>query len=1084
MPHARIFTDSVSFVDISGFRVEGLDVTVTPGWNYVPCDVVVMYGLANPKRTSKQGLLRNALHREHSGPIVVIESSLIGRSFKKRLPAWLSMLRRRPLRPRQIHPYYRLAVGGALGDDADFGARNSPSDRWERVVVECGIHLKPYRQTGDHIVLMGQVPGDASLRGVDVCKWLSATVDDIRRFSDRPITARLHPSTRWGYQQQVREALSTVAGVTVSAVGRALSDDLVGAWACITLSSGSAIDALIEGIPPICLSSASLAYGICSRDISEIENPKQPERQQFLNDLCYSQWSINEMADGTAWRHIWPVVEKALANMGSTTLRTDVREASGENGESVRPETFSRQRRLMRLRNETLDSGAKSEAQWRSSLARWNAVLRVLPKNALALFRRSKALYHLGRYPEAQRDFLQLCQLRPDLVNVHESLARTAEKSGDWQVALGAWNKAVALAPHRMVPLRGLAKAQAFLGLDDEADVSFSTLRQLHPSVPIGLLGAAKIAEKRNDWPRTLAFYDDAWKRFNDADAVRASTSILVRLQRIGEARKIADALKPPAGPALTYLLAALPIHNHLHEWAVMDEIVKRYEDVILTDERLIKTYVNMLVRLGRTHEALKLIDRSSSRNEQAGRDLRTTALIHARRYSDADSSLQGLLDGTSLSNLKSEFLAPLVNAAWEAGGTKSGRRILDRLSIEAPKNRTGTILRLLTPYHRMRLATFDELFSSSPAVDSSVQRSEDVTADIVRELEKSSDSSFSLDLVLQACNGIRSARTNGRRVHLDTSYSLKDSLEVALEIVDAIDNLRPLSLVRLGDGEGVFLPYRPEHAAFASADQTATARVWWGEGSDIAMTEMKRSISEAILKADIVGVPDIHRVCLTLLARSPSDITEGGRSARGILAANDFVRDELNKTQFLTSCHVHQSFSHWGVWNILLQRIGRLSLITCHAKLAEILASGFGVVVETTHLIPPEQRYALGFGAVSGQRHYPDVFDDLRRKLSGVVPGQVFLVAAGALGKIYCMWIRQAGGIAIDIGSTADYWCGYETRSIVDSGTHRSLTGVAERVRQLVSEHERYRRLVAPGLAFAGRIEVTPMLNEMGRLD
>ena len=39
--------------------------------------------------------------------------------------------------------------------------------------------------------------------------------------------------------------------------------------------------------------------------------------------------------------------------------------------------------------------------------------------------------------------------------------------------------------------------------------------------------------------------------------------------------------------------------------------------------------------------------------------------------------------------------------------------------------------------------------------------------------------------------------------------------------------------------------------------------------------------------------------------------------------------------------------------------------------------------------------------------------------------PGALFLVGAGAFGKIYCHWIRDRGGIAVDIGSLFDSWAG-----------------------------------------------------------
>ena len=56
---------------------------------------------------------------------------------------------------------------------------------------------------------------------------------------------------------------------------------------------------------------------------------------------------------------------------------------------------------------------------------------------------------------------------------------------------------------------------------------------------------------------------------------------------------------------------------------------------------------------------------------------------------------------------------------------------------------------------------------------------------------------------------------------------------------------------------------------------------------------------------------------------------------------------------------------------------------------------------------------------------HYPDGYRELYEKLEVPFPGALFLVGAGAFGKIYCHWIKQRGGVAIDIGSICDSWAG-----------------------------------------------------------
>jgi len=49
------------------------------------------------------------------------------------------------------------------------------------------------------------------------------------------------------------------------------------------------------------------------------------------------------------------------------------------------------------------------------------------------------------------------------------------------------------------------------------------------------------------------------------------------------------------------------------------------------------------------------------------------------------------------------------------------------------------------------------------------------------------------------------------------------------------------------------------------------------------------------------------------------------------------------------------------------------------------------------------------------------------------VAPGRMVLVGAGYLGKWIVHQAKAAGGIALDIGSIADYWMGLKTRSYQD---------------------------------------------------
>jgi hypothetical protein len=67
----------------------------------------------------------------------------------------------------------------------------------------------------------------------------------------------------------------------------------------------------------------------------------------------------------------------------------------------------------------------------------------------------------------------------------------------------------------------------------------------------------------------------------------------------------------------------------------------------------------------------------------------------------------------------------------------------------------------------------------------------------------------------------------------------------------------------------------------------------------------------------------------------------------------------------------------------------------------------------------------------LTDQKHYPALFNLIPKWLDEQpAKGNVFLVGAGGLGKVYCNWIKQRGGVAIDMGSILDGWAGLITRS------------------------------------------------------
>jgi tetratricopeptide (TPR) repeat protein len=262
----------------------------------------------------------------------------------------------------------------------------------------------------------------------------------------------------------------------------------------------------------------------------------------------------------------------------------------------------------------------------------------------------------------------------------------------------------------------------------------------------------------------------------------------------------------------------------------------------------------------------------------------------------------------------------------------------------------------------------------------------------------------------------------------VNSTESYYDAAELARWLVDRIRKRKPTSLIRLGDGEGIFLPYSAEDMSFRVSDQRFIQQLWWGTTgiAGASANRISSMFTACIAESDALGLPPPKRLFDDIVGQNKGPGQRGLCNILGFLHEMDPV--QLNQ-KFLTSCHIHQDLHAWDLYRQILSLSSEVSVISCH-NLAHTLADRFGVGVRQWVQIPPEQKYAGLFSdpVEGGEPFYPIVFDRVLAKLD-VPPGEVFLVAAGFLGKLLCSHIRQNGGIAIDIGSVADLWMNYITR-------------------------------------------------------
>jgi len=146
---------------------------------------------------------------------------------------------------------------------------------------DLGVTVKRWRENGEHILVCPQSADFMDYVIGSARDWTNDVTVSLRLFTKREIRIR-----EWNRDKI--EAAATIA------------NDLRSAWALVTYSSAAAISALIEGVPVFSMAGAA---ALMSGKLSEIEAPFMPYgRERFLGVLADNQWTLDEIASGSAWR--------------------------------------------------------------------------------------------------------------------------------------------------------------------------------------------------------------------------------------------------------------------------------------------------------------------------------------------------------------------------------------------------------------------------------------------------------------------------------------------------------------------------------------------------------------------------------------------------------------------------------------------------------------------------------------------------------------------------------------------------------------------------------------------------------------
>lgn len=265
--------------------------------SYRDCDVAVFFGSWKP-RDKGTHQTRNSIVNS-AKKFICIETPLLNRVTNKENTSW------------------RIGLNGFLNRDA-FWPKLSDNDA-DQKLAQIGIKWNGWDSNRKgHVLVALQLPGDASLRGIDINDWAYRAITDIRAQSNRLIVLRNHPlssNRAFGDHESLARRLLIDGIDNIKFSDGAIvpwAKDLAGAYCTVTYTSGLAIDSVLAGIPTIACDVGNFAWGLSTNfpsEINQLRLASDSEVLSWLRNIVGCQWTLQEMQNGTAWNNLLPIIE-------------------------------------------------------------------------------------------------------------------------------------------------------------------------------------------------------------------------------------------------------------------------------------------------------------------------------------------------------------------------------------------------------------------------------------------------------------------------------------------------------------------------------------------------------------------------------------------------------------------------------------------------------------------------------------------------------------------------------------------------------------------------------------------------------
>ena len=257
--------------------------------------------------TNRMSLLRRALQEKHleDGKIFFMDSDVLISYQGQHMQGNQSKKQETELGLR----YVRVPYTHVHHPKAKHFYKDNWRQRWESIKTNKNITVRDYENIDGPILLVCNRGKEGYGGGGKPAHiWAKETIEELSKHTKRNFIVRFHSANSNDKSGNVREFLKySFDNVEIQNPDREypnLLETIRRSYAVVTFASSAAAPAIIEGRHLFVTSPTCFFYEDRSGELSDIENPKQIDRDNFYKRYSHSHWNILDLRSGDFWRHV------------------------------------------------------------------------------------------------------------------------------------------------------------------------------------------------------------------------------------------------------------------------------------------------------------------------------------------------------------------------------------------------------------------------------------------------------------------------------------------------------------------------------------------------------------------------------------------------------------------------------------------------------------------------------------------------------------------------------------------------------------------------------------------------------------